>query len=67
MVGEALTTLGQRSARKPKEKAMSNFKDQGGNTYSSPDNKPAGHGVYVTRHDGSQGQMSGGFVVPVNK
>lgn len=46
---------------------MSTFNDLGGNTYNSPDNKPAGHGVYVTLNDGSQGQMSGGYVVPVNK
>jgi hypothetical protein len=44
---------------------MSTFTDLGGNTYTSPDNKPAGHGVYVIRHDGSQGQMSGGYVIPV--
>lgn len=44
---------------------MSNtFTDLGGSTYTSPDNQVAGHGAYVTRHDGSKGQMSNGFVVP---
>ena len=38
--------------------------DLGGNTYTSQDNKPAGHGVYVKRHDGTLGQMSGGYVIP---
>ena len=43
---------------------MSEFKDNAGQTYNSPDNKPAGNGVQVTLPGGGTGTMVGGIVQP---